>query len=91
MHFDGYLLSDLFKSVQVKREAVELAREMENEDGVEGAVSAFHKHIQKHLPDITHVEKIPSSQQHSFFHNFLSSRRHRFLPRFFHKLHMKFH
>jgi sterol 3beta-glucosyltransferase len=76
---------------EVKRKAVELAREMENEDGVEGAVSAFHKHLQKHLPDMTHMEKIPSSQQHGFFHNFLSSRRHRFLPRFFHKLHIKFH
>jgi sterol 3beta-glucosyltransferase len=91
MHFDGYLLSDLFKSVQVKRKAVELARQMENEDGVEGAVSAFHKHIQKHLPDITHVGKMPSSQQNGVFHNFLSSRRHRFLHRLLHKLHIKFH
>jgi sterol 3beta-glucosyltransferase len=76
---------------EVKRKAVELAREMENEDGVEGAVCAFHKHIQKHLPDITHVGKTPSSLQRGFFHDFLSSRRHRFLQRFFHKLHIKFH
>ncbi|CAK9264909.1 unnamed protein product [Sphagnum jensenii] len=76
---------------EVKRKAVELAREMEKEDGVEGAVSAFHKHIQKHLPDITHVKKIPSSQRHDFFRKFLSSRQDRFLHRFFHKLHIKFH
>lgn len=30
---------------QVKERAVELAKAMENEDGVAGAVQAFHKHF----------------------------------------------
>ncbi|KAG0570975.1 hypothetical protein KC19_6G201900 [Ceratodon purpureus] len=36
----------------VKQKAVELAKAMEFEDGVEGAVNAFHKHIWKELPQI---------------------------------------
>lgn len=32
-------------SVQVKGRAVELAKAMENEDGVTGAVKAFYKHF----------------------------------------------
>lgn len=32
-------------SMQVKERAIELAKAMENEDGVTGAVQAFYKHI----------------------------------------------
>lgn len=31
--------------IQVKERAVQLAKDMENEDGVTGAVRAFHKHL----------------------------------------------
>lgn len=36
-----------FVSFQVKMAAVELAKAMENEDGVEGAVKAFFKHYRR--------------------------------------------
>jgi sterol 3beta-glucosyltransferase len=36
----------------VKEKAVELAKAMESEDGIQGAVNAFHKHIFVHLPHI---------------------------------------
>ncbi|CAK9207628.1 unnamed protein product [Sphagnum jensenii] len=51
---------------EVKRKAVELARNMEMEDGIEGAVNVFHKHIAKHLPDITRV-KTPTSRPRGLF------------------------
>lgn len=36
---------------QVKERAVELAKDMENEDGVTGAVKAFFKHLPRRIPD----------------------------------------
>jgi hypothetical protein len=39
---------------------------MEMEDGIEGAVNVFHKHIAKHLPDITRV-KTPTSRPRGLF------------------------
>jgi sterol 3beta-glucosyltransferase len=36
----------------VKQKAVELSKAMESEDGIQGAVNAFHKHIHPHLPEI---------------------------------------
>jgi hypothetical protein len=50
----------------VKRKAEELARNMEMEDGIEEAVNVFHKHIAKHLPDITRV-KTPTSRPRGLF------------------------
>ncbi|KAJ7559367.1 hypothetical protein O6H91_04G082100 [Diphasiastrum complanatum] len=35
---------------QVKERAIELAKAMEGEDGVVGAVNAFHKHLPIHMP-----------------------------------------
>uniref|UniRef100_A0A803KMW5 sterol 3beta-glucosyltransferase n=1 Tax=Chenopodium quinoa TaxID=63459 RepID=A0A803KMW5_CHEQI len=40
----------------VKQRAVELAKAMENEDGVAGAVNAFHKHFPRDLPEPDHSE-----------------------------------
>jgi sterol 3beta-glucosyltransferase len=34
----------------VKQKAVELAQAMENEDGVAGAVNAFHRHLPRDMP-----------------------------------------
>ena len=36
---------------QVKERAVELAKDMENEDGVDGAVKAFFKHLPRRKPE----------------------------------------
>jgi hypothetical protein len=46
---------------QVKRRATELAEAMADEDGVQGAVDVFHKHIRKFLPDIMHSTTTPPS------------------------------
>lgn len=37
--------------MQVKKQAVELANSMKNEDGVVGAVNAFYKHYPREEPD----------------------------------------
>lgn len=37
--------------MQVKERAVELAKAMENEDGVTGAVKAFFKHLPRKNPE----------------------------------------
>lgn len=39
------MLVNILCDVQVKERAVELAKAMENEDGVTGAVKAFYKHF----------------------------------------------
>lgn len=41
----------LFHKIQVKARAVELAKAMENEDGVTGAVKAFLKHLPRKKPE----------------------------------------
>ncbi|CAK9860985.1 unnamed protein product [Sphagnum jensenii] len=46
---------------EVKRRATELAEAMADEDGVQGAVDVFHKHIRKFLPDIMHSTTTPPS------------------------------
>lgn len=38
--------------IQVKERAVELAKAMEDEDGVDGAVKAFFKHLPRRKPDV---------------------------------------
>lgn len=55
---------------QVKRAAVELAKAMEYEDGVEGAVQAFHKHIYEHLPKILCNVDLPRQRRRSVFKHF---------------------
>lgn len=48
--------------MQVKERAVELAKSMENEDGVTGAVKAFLKHLPLKNPDPDIIsEPMPSS------------------------------
>lgn len=39
---------------QVKKKAIELSKAIENEDGVQGAVDVFHKHLRKRIPEIMH-------------------------------------
>ncbi|KMT13693.1 hypothetical protein BVRB_4g080750 [Beta vulgaris subsp. vulgaris] len=41
---------------KVKQRAVELAKAMENEDGVAGAVDAFHRHFPRRKPEPEHLE-----------------------------------
>lgn len=44
--------SNRFNFLQVKEQAIELAKAMQNEDGVSGAVNAFLKHLCRKLePD----------------------------------------
>jgi sterol 3beta-glucosyltransferase len=45
---------------QVKQAALELAKAMEKEDGIQGAVNAFHKHIHYHLQD--HFAELPLAE-----------------------------
>lgn len=40
----------------MKQRAVELAKAMENEDGVAGAVDAFHRHFPRRKPEPEHLE-----------------------------------
>lgn len=40
--------------------ATELSKKMVNEDGVEGALDAFHRHIKKHIADIMQETTPPS-------------------------------
>ena len=47
---------------QVKQKAIELAKAMENEDGVTGAVKAFFKHLPRKKP-----ESEPSPEPSSLF------------------------
>lgn len=49
---------------QVKERAVELAKDMENEDGVAGAVKAFFKHLPRKKPE---PEPEPSPEPSSIF------------------------
>lgn len=46
--FNSHLWFSLFS--QVKSRAMELAREVQNEDGVAAAVDAFHRHLPPELP-----------------------------------------
>lgn len=39
---------------EVKKKAIELSKAIENEDGVQGAVDVFHKHLRKRIPEIMH-------------------------------------
>ncbi|KAF5822103.1 putative sterol 3-beta-glucosyltransferase [Helianthus annuus] len=56
---------------KVKERAVELAKAMENEDGVEGAVKAFLKHLPQQMPDAkppqtkAKTSKLPPTKQPS--------------------------
>lgn len=52
---------------QVKESALELAKAMEKEDGIQGAVNAFHKHIHKELPNIS-VDTPLEDLQHQHRH-----------------------
>eukprot|EP00250_Pteridium_aquilinum_P000922 c11106_g2_i1 orf=229-996(+) len=45
---------------QVKQRAIELAHAMENENGVVGAVDAFHKHLPNEMPKRTHSITSPT-------------------------------
>jgi sterol 3beta-glucosyltransferase len=51
---------------QVKERAVELAKDMENEDGVDGAVKAFFKHLPRKKPE-PEPEPEPSTEPSSIF------------------------
>ncbi|KAL3697382.1 hypothetical protein R1sor_011458 [Riccia sorocarpa] len=59
-----YMLND-----EVKRRADELARSMEKEDGVDGAVKAFHKHLPRDTPQPPHTHH-PSKLRHRVFRPF---------------------
>ncbi|CAM6119336.1 unnamed protein product [Calypogeia fissa] len=58
---DQFSLDKLVKAIQymlqdeVKQKAEELAKAMENEDGIEGAVQAFHKHLPRDTPQPPHT------------------------------------
>ncbi|KAJ7517313.1 hypothetical protein O6H91_21G018300 [Diphasiastrum complanatum] len=45
-----YMLDPQSFTIQVKERALELAKCMEGEDGVQGAVTAFHKHLPRGIP-----------------------------------------
>lgn len=62
---------NLFYTFKVKESAVELAKAMENEDGVEGAVQAFHKHFPQKKIDSEPEEKrqFYCSLRHCFGHS----------------------
>ncbi|XP_024974116.1 sterol 3-beta-glucosyltransferase UGT80A2-like [Cynara cardunculus var. scolymus] len=71
---DQFTLTKLVDAIKfmldpkVKERAVELAKAMENEDGVEGAVKAFLKHLPCQLPDAkpqTKHSKLPPTTKHS--------------------------
>ncbi|KAK9057416.1 hypothetical protein SSX86_022251 [Deinandra increscens subsp. villosa] len=68
---DQFTLNKLVDSIkfmlnpEVKERAVELAKAMENEDGVEGAVKAFLKHLPQQMPDTkrpTKTSKLPPTK-----------------------------
>ena len=52
---------------QVKERAVELAKAIESEDGVDGAVRSF----LKHLPQQRNSETMPTEQPSTFMHPLL--------------------
>ena len=56
----------LFKILQVKQNAIALAEVMKGEDGVEGAVAAFHKHLPHIMPTATEL-KAPKRPSNSFY------------------------
>lgn len=45
---------------EVKEKAKEVSKAMEDEDGVQGACDAFHKHIRKRVPEILHETPPPA-------------------------------
>lgn len=47
--------------MQIKERAVEIAKAMENEDGVSGAVKAFHRHFSRNKPK---SESLPARKGH---------------------------
>lgn len=51
---------NLKSNVQVKMKAVELAKHIEEEDGVVAAVNAFHKHLPIPLPEPEPTPESPS-------------------------------
>uniref|UniRef100_A0A0D6QXT0 sterol 3beta-glucosyltransferase n=1 Tax=Araucaria cunninghamii TaxID=56994 RepID=A0A0D6QXT0_ARACU len=53
---------EFMKKPEVKENAVAMARAMENEDGVSGAVKAFHKQLPKKMPQ----PSTPPSESHFF-------------------------
>lgn len=59
---------------QVKRRAEELARAMEHEDGVTGAVRAFYKHFPRESLEAKPEKPRPSSASFSFRRCFSCSR-----------------
>lgn len=50
-------------SVQVKEAALELAKGMEKEDGIQGAVNAFHKHLCRDLQDLLSERPLPRQRR----------------------------
>jgi sterol 3beta-glucosyltransferase len=49
--------------VQVKEAALELAKGMEKEDGIQGAVNAFHKHLSRDLKDLLSEKPLPRQRR----------------------------
>ena len=64
--YDGNKEVSLFKILQVKQNAIALAEVMKGEDGVEGAVAAFHKHLPHIMPTATEL-KAPKRPSNSFY------------------------
>eukprot|EP00252_Welwitschia_mirabilis_P012586 TRINITY_DN2774_c0_g2_i1.p1 TRINITY_DN2774_c0_g2~~TRINITY_DN2774_c0_g2_i1.p1 ORF type:complete len:790 (+),score=201.56 TRINITY_DN2774_c0_g2_i1:390-2759(+) len=70
---DQFSLQKLVSAIEfmldqkVKGKALEIAEAMENEDGVAGAVKAFHKHLPKKLP-----RPLPKHSEHHFVDSFFS-------------------
>eukprot|EP01018_Ginkgo_biloba_P018902 Gb_41677 [translate_table: standard] len=52
---------------KVKENALQIAKAMENEDGVSGAVKAFHKHLPKKMP-----QPLPPPSESNLFDSFFS-------------------
>ncbi|PNT05543.1 hypothetical protein POPTR_014G178300v4 [Populus trichocarpa] len=69
---DEFSLTKLVEAIhfmldpKVKERAVELAKDMENEDGVDGAVKAFFKHLPRKKPE-PEPESEPSTEPSSIF------------------------
>jgi len=63
----------LISNIQVKKSALELAKGMELEDGIQGAVNAFHKHLHmyhKNLSDLLTeppLEELAHHRHHGIF------------------------
>jgi sterol 3beta-glucosyltransferase len=70
---------DFMLDPAVKAAAVNLAKGMEEEDGIEGAVNAFHKHIQRQLPRLLCDTKSVLHHEHGAYKKTLTKFKRTFI------------